>query len=96
MFACSFTLGPLLLLIICLIDMRVDAFRFLFLFRRPIGHRAQDIGAWFNVLRFMNMAAIITNAFIIGFTSTWSKEFLNDKLDNRLIFVTAFEVYYLY
>ena len=44
LFACSFSLGPLILLIINAIDLRVDGLRSLWLYRRPIGHRAQDIG----------------------------------------------------
>ena len=92
MFACSFSLGPLIFIIIAMIDMRVDAFRFLLMFQRPVGFRAQDIGAWFNIIRFLNVVGIITNAFIIGFTSRWSVEFLNDSTTNRLIFIVIFEV----
>ena len=92
MFACSFSLGPLIFVIIAMIDMRVDAFRFLLMFQRPVGYRAQDIGAWFNIIRFLNVVGIITNGFIIGFTSRWSVYFLNGSTSNRLIFVAAFEV----
>lgn len=92
MFACSFSLGPLIFIIIAMIDMRVDAFRFLLMFQRPVGYRGQDIGAWFNITRFLNLIGIITNGFIIGFTSRWSVYFLSDSLSNRLIFVAAFEV----
>ena len=95
MFACSFSLGPLIFIIIAMIDMRVDAFRFLLMFQRPVGYRAQDIGAWFNITRFLNVVGIITNGFIIGFTSRWSIYFLNDNNTNRLIFVAAFEVHKL-
>ena len=44
MFASAFTLAPLIFLIINLIDIRVDAKRLLWLYKRPIGYRAQDIG----------------------------------------------------
>ena len=47
LFACSFSLGPLILLAINLFDMRIDAQRLLWLYRRPVGYRAQDIGFTF-------------------------------------------------
>jgi hypothetical protein len=48
LFGCAFTLGPLFLLVINLIDVRVDAQRILWLFRRPVGYKAQDIGKIFQ------------------------------------------------
>jgi hypothetical protein len=44
LFGSSFNLAPLLILIILLIDLRTDAQRLLWLYRRPIGFKAQDIG----------------------------------------------------
>ena len=44
LFACSFTLGPTILLVTLLIDVRVDAKRFLWNYRRPVAYKAQDIG----------------------------------------------------
>ena len=52
MFACAFCLGPLIFLLIILIDLRVDGQRLLWLYRRPIGFRAQDIG---NRLEIWNL-----------------------------------------
>ena len=43
-FASSFSLGPLLLFIINIIDIRVDALRLLWIFRRPVGYKAENIG----------------------------------------------------
>ena len=53
-------------------------------------------GAWFSIIRFLNVIGIITNAFIIGFTSNWSKNFLQNSLQNRFIFIVVFEVGLLY
>jgi hypothetical protein len=44
LFACSFSLGPLVLLIISLVDLRIDARRILEIYRRPVPYRAQDTG----------------------------------------------------
>ena len=38
-------------------------------FRRPVAERAQDIGAWFYLLRFVTSLCVVTNAFLIAFTS---------------------------
>ena len=43
LFACSFSLGPLMLLLVILIDIRIDAKRLLWLYKRPIGKEAQDL-----------------------------------------------------
>ena len=44
LFACSFCLGPLVALIVLVIELRVDAKRLLWIFQRPVGYKAQDIG----------------------------------------------------
>lgn len=92
MFACSFPLGPLVLLVTSMLDVRVDALKLLWLRRRPVAQRAQDIGAWANIIQFLNLAGMVTNAFIIAFTSSWSHTVLEDKLENRLLFIVVFEV----
>lgn len=74
-----------------MIDLRVDASRILWMFRRPVAYRAQDIGMFNYILQFINVCGIVSNAFIIGFTSQWSKETLV-TLENRLICVVIFEV----
>uniref|UniRef100_A0A4W3J8J6 Anoctamin n=1 Tax=Callorhinchus milii TaxID=7868 RepID=A0A4W3J8J6_CALMI len=38
-------------------------------YRRPIVERAQDIGIWFNILEVITHLAVISNAFLIAFTS---------------------------
>ena len=43
-FASSFSLGPFFFFIFNLFDLRIDAKRLLWLYRRPVGYRAQDIG----------------------------------------------------
>lgn len=44
LFSSCFSLGPLIVLIINLLDIRIDGQRLLWLFRRPVGYKAQDIG----------------------------------------------------
>ncbi|KAK6976839.1 anoctamin-3 [Biomphalaria glabrata] len=88
LFACSFPLAPLMAIVICLIDIRVDAKRLLYLFRRPIAHIAEDIGMWYNILNFVNFVGVLTNAFIIAFTSSWGSQF---DITGKLAVVIGFE-----
>jgi hypothetical protein len=43
-FAAAFSLGPLILFLINVIDIRLDAARLLWFYRRPVGYKAEDIG----------------------------------------------------
>lgn len=72
--------------------MRIDATRLLWLYRRPIGHKAQDIGSWFDICRFLNVVGIINNGFMVAFASNWSKVYLSDSLLFKMTFLIAFEV----
>ncbi|XP_012944219.2 anoctamin-5 [Aplysia californica] len=75
LFASSFPLAPLLALVICYVDIRVDAKRMLWWYRRPIAFVAEDIGMWHDILNLVNFIGVITNAFIIAFTSNWGSQF---------------------
>ncbi|CAG5134636.1 unnamed protein product [Candidula unifasciata] len=88
LFASSFPLAPLLALAICYIDIRVDAKRMLWWYRRPVAYIAEDIGMWFEILNLVNFVGVITNAFIIAFTSNWGKQF---DLTGKLWVVIGFE-----
>ncbi|XP_071087079.1 anoctamin-7-like [Haliotis cracherodii] len=88
LFAASFPLAPLLALITNLIDIRVDAKRMLWFNRRPVGFIAQDIGMWYDILTFVNFCGVLTNAFLIAFTSSWGSNF---DLVGKLWIVIGFE-----
>ncbi len=92
LFGASFSIGPLIFLLVNLIDIRVDAKRLLWLYRRPVGYRAQDIGTWSVICNFLNVTGIITNGLILSFTSNWSDTALNDNRSERLTFFIVFEV----
>ena len=44
MWSSAFTLAPLAFLFTLLVDLRLDAKRLLWIYKRPIAYRAQDIG----------------------------------------------------
>ncbi|RVE71426.1 hypothetical protein OJAV_G00051720 [Oryzias javanicus] len=69
LFVASFPLAPLFALLNNIIEIRLDAKKFVSELRRPVAARAKDIGIWYNILRGVAKVAIIINAFVISFTS---------------------------
>ncbi|XP_060890503.1 anoctamin-1-like isoform X1 [Labrus mixtus] len=69
LFVASFPLAPLFALLNNIIEIRLDAKKFVMELRRPIAAKARDIGIWYNLLRGLSKVAVIVNAFVISFTS---------------------------
>ncbi|XP_063073872.1 anoctamin-2b [Engraulis encrasicolus] len=69
LFVASFPLAPLFALLNNVIEIRLDAKKFVTELRRPVAVRAKDIGIWFNILSGMGKFSVIINAFVISFTS---------------------------
>ncbi|KAM8891446.1 anoctamin-1 isoform 2-T3 [Spinachia spinachia] len=69
LFVASFPLAPLFALLNNIIEIRLDAKKFVTELRRPVAARAKDIGIWYNLLRGVANVAVIVNAFVISFTS---------------------------
>ncbi|KAK3580685.1 hypothetical protein CHS0354_017968 [Potamilus streckersoni] len=68
-FVAAFPLAPLFALINNIIEIRIDAYKFVTMWKRPFAARAQDIGIWYGILTGITAIAIVTNAVIIAFTS---------------------------
>ncbi|XP_070686342.1 anoctamin-5 isoform X2 [Pempheris klunzingeri] len=69
LFVASFPLAPLMALINNIIEVRVDAWKLTTQFRRPVAAKAHSIGAWQEILNGMAVLSVVTNAFIVSFTS---------------------------
>ncbi|KAG7245455.1 hypothetical protein INR49_010906 [Caranx melampygus] len=69
LFVASFPLAPLLALINNVIEVRVDAWKLTTQFRRPVAAKAHSIGAWEEILSGIAVLSVVTNAFIVAFTS---------------------------
>ncbi|XP_029944147.1 anoctamin-1a isoform X1 [Salarias fasciatus] len=69
LFVASFPLAPLFALLNNIIEIRLDAKKFVTELRRPVAAKAKDIGIWYNLLRGLSKVAVIVNAFVISFTS---------------------------
>uniref|UniRef100_H3ADU6 Anoctamin n=1 Tax=Latimeria chalumnae TaxID=7897 RepID=H3ADU6_LATCH len=68
-FVAACPLAPLFALLNNWIELRLDARKFLCVYRRAVVERAQGIGIWFEILDVITKFAVISNAFLIAFTS---------------------------
>ncbi|XP_070267004.1 anoctamin-4 isoform X4 [Myotis yumanensis] len=68
-FVAAFPLAPLLALLNNVIEIRLDAYKFVTQWRRPLASRAKDIGIWYGILEGIGILSVITNAFVIAITS---------------------------
>ncbi|KAM4552958.1 anoctamin-1 [Fundulus diaphanus] len=69
LFVASFPLAPAFALLNNVIEIRLDAAKFVSEIRRPDAVRCKDIGIWYNILCGISKFSVITNAFVISFTS---------------------------
>ncbi|VDK42122.1 unnamed protein product [Anisakis simplex] len=69
LFVTAFPLAPLFALINNVLEARLDAYKFVVATRRPIPERAKDPGIWLSIIDTLSKAAVLTNAFVIAFTS---------------------------
>ncbi|KGL84551.1 Anoctamin-2 [Tinamus guttatus] len=69
LFVASFPLAPLFALLNNIIEVRLDAKKFVTELRRPDTVRAKDIGIWYNILSSIGKLSVIINAFVISVTS---------------------------
>jgi hypothetical protein len=97
LFTAPFALSPILACINNFIEMRVDAYKFLALYRRPFCDGADDIGSWEKVIGLLIYCGIITNALIVAFAShgfqEWLPEDTSSHLYIRCCFVFLFQVF---
>uniref|UniRef100_T1J757 Anoctamin n=1 Tax=Strigamia maritima TaxID=126957 RepID=T1J757_STRMM len=73
-FVASFPLAPLFALLNNVAEIRIDAFKFVTQVRRPMAARANSIGAWAQILQMISTIAVLVNAFVIAYTSSFIPE----------------------
>ncbi|XP_044127087.1 anoctamin-5 isoform X2 [Bufo gargarizans] len=69
LFVASFPLAPLLALLNNILEIRVDSWKLTTQFRRPFAAKAHSIGVWQEILNGVAILSVVTNAFIVAFTS---------------------------
>jgi len=67
LFAAAMPLAPLFALINNIIEIRIDAYKMLTKWRRPLAKKAQDIGIWQDIIKIISIMSIVSNvSFIIS------------------------------
>jgi hypothetical protein len=69
LFVAAFPLAPLFAFLNNVIEVRLDAYKYVVASRRAVPKRAEDIGAWYGILDVVSKLAVVTNACLIAFTS---------------------------
>jgi hypothetical protein len=69
LFVAAFPLAPLFALLNNVVELRLDAYKWTTLMRRPVAERVGGLGAWYGILQGITYAAVATNAFVIAITS---------------------------
>lgn len=77
LFVVSFPLAPFFALVNNIFEMRLDAKKFLRYYRRSIPRRVKDIGTWAQIMQIICRLAIMSNAFIIAFSSNLIPEIVH-------------------
>jgi len=88
----TFPLGPLCALGNNLIEIRSDAYKLCTSYQRPPALQGQDIGSWHTVLESLGSLAVITNAFIVSFSSGWVTARLESFYTSQGLDATAAQV----
>lgn len=88
LFASNFPLVGTLAFVNNIIEIRSDAYKFLYTYRRPVPRNCAGIGSWFYVLEIMTFAAITTNLANIFLISELSQGL---SWANRIVFLFACE-----
>jgi anoctamin-7 len=60
-FVAAFPLAPLFALLNNVVEIRLDAQKFVCNTRRTVGHQAKNIGIWLRILEFLVHLAVISN-----------------------------------
>ncbi|XP_037919309.1 anoctamin-4 isoform X2 [Hermetia illucens] len=71
LFVVAFPLAPLFALFNNVLEMRLDAKKFLMFYRRPVAQRVKDIGVWYYIMSIIGKISVASSAFIIAFSSNF-------------------------
>jgi uncharacterized membrane protein YhaH (DUF805 family) len=85
-------LAPLVALLTNIFDLRLDAKRLVWHTRRPVAEIAHNIGIWQQLLVFINFVAVVSNGFLIAYTSDFGKKVSEEYgEEGRLWLIIVFE-----
>lgn len=61
LFVAAFPLAPFFALLNNIVEIRLDAYKWITQLRRPLAERVEDIGAWYGILQGITYTAVVTN-----------------------------------
>ncbi|XP_065159820.1 anoctamin-1-like isoform X3 [Atheta coriaria] len=82
-FVTAFPLAPLFALINNVFEMRLDAKKMIKFFRRPVPKRVKNIGIWYNIMNLLCRISIVSNGFIIAFSSQFIPKLVYNMTVNK-------------
>merc|ERR1719242_1818110 len=95
-FVAAFPLAPFFALLNNWVEIRLDAQKFICETRRAVAERAENIGIWFQILEMLAKLAVISNAFLIAFTSDFIQKIVykyeygeDGTMDNYVMFTLS-------
>lgn len=65
LFVAAFPMAPIFALLNNLIEIRLDAYKFLVTNQRPMPARAEDLGVWTPILDGISKFAVLTNVRLV-------------------------------
>nr|XP_026692266.1 anoctamin-4-like [Ciona intestinalis] len=71
LFVAAFPLAPFFALLNNIIEIRLDAYKFVTQLRRVPPLRCNDIGMWLSILQSISTISVLTNGLVIGITSSF-------------------------
>jgi len=86
-FVSAFPLAPLFALLNNIIEVRLDAYKFVAMWKRPPAYKAHNIGIWYEILQGLSFIAVLSNVRMLHHecyskgTSTFQKCFLEMFFD---------------
>ena len=76
LFASAYPLASTISILANWIEIRSDFFQLAFLYRRPIPHRASDLGMWKHMIAALIWISALTNCLLAGFTSNQLEHYM--------------------
>ena len=69
LFVAAFPLAPFFALLNNIVEIRLDAYKWITQLRRPLAERVEDIGAWYGILQGITYTSVVTNVSYIYYVS---------------------------
>ncbi|CAF0918307.1 unnamed protein product [Rotaria sordida] len=83
LFVAAFPLAPLFALLNNILEIRFDAWKLLTRYRRPVLHKAANIGIWTAILSSISYFAVLTNGAVIAWTSEFIPKLAYQSIEGK-------------